>query len=227
MTDLAILVPSRGRPGNVARLAETCAKTCRTGYVLHFGFDADDLDLTANVEAAKGSRQMTRMRMGLTAWTNHLAAQYATRRPAYFASLGDDMVPITDGWDEQLITAVEHTGGGFAYPDDKRRTDIPEACVMSSSIVTALGWMALPSLDHWYIDNVWADLGNGAGCLTYCPTVVVEHRHPNVHPQTKSDATYHDAAHKFNADAAVYRRWRLYQMPADILTVKTCLSPRP
>ena len=56
MTDLALLVPSRGRPKNVARLIEACEKTCRASTVIHFGFDNDD-DREANVGAASQSRR--------------------------------------------------------------------------------------------------------------------------------------------------------------------------
>ena len=54
MTDLAVLVPSRGRPANVARLIEACAKTCRADTILHFGFDDDDDAMSANLAAADG-----------------------------------------------------------------------------------------------------------------------------------------------------------------------------
>lgn len=196
--------------------------------MLHFGFDEDDP--TPNTDAIPSSvifdpvRVTVQPRMGLVAWTNHLASRYATRPPAWFASLGDDMVPLTDGWDERLITAIEHhSGTGFAYPDDRRRTDIPEAVVMSSSIVRALGWMALPSLDHWFCDCVWRDLGMGAGCICFVPEVIVEHRHPTVTGQP-GDRTYTEAARSFDADLAAYQKWRLRQMHADVATVRTCLS---
>lgn len=218
--DLAILVPSRGRPGNVTRLADACAQTCRTNYVLAFGFDDDDMASIPPI--AHGMESWVRPRMGLTAWTNELAGLHPDA--PYLASLGDDMVPVTDGWDERLITAVEHMGGGFAYPDDRRRNDIPEAVVVDARIVKELKWFALPALEHWFIDNVWADLGRGAGDrLRWCPEVIVEHRHPNV-TGGPSDPTYHEAAGRFTKDAAAYRRWRLYDMPRDIRTVKGALS---
>ena len=222
MTDLAVLVPSRGRPQNVARLIEACEKTCRTDVLLAFGFDSDDPVLSANLAAAEYQTghdiiTWTGNRLGLAKWTNDLASEYMD--VPYLASVGDDMVPITDGWDEQLIAVLDRGGPGFAYPEDRRRSDIPEACVISTPIVRALGWMCQPSLSHWYVDNVWADLGNATGCLHYCPDVIVEHRHPNV-TGLPGDRTYSDAAAGFNADAAAYRRWRLYQMAADIDTVR-------
>lgn len=227
MTDLAILVPSRGRPESVARLVESCAKTCRTSYVLHFGFDADDEQREANIAAAGESLCDIAPRKGLVPWTNDLADFHLSMgNVSYLASIGDDMVPLTDGWDQMLITAIEHkfNGHGYAYPDDRRRNDIPEAVVVSTSVVAALGHMVPPVVDHWFCDCMWRDIGMGAACMCYVPDVVVEHRHPNVTGQP-GDQTYTDAARTYDADLVAYQKWRLYQMPADIRTVKRC-SPR-
>ena len=222
--DLAILVPSRGRPANVERLAEACAKTCRTNYDLHFGFDEDDPARPPSISAAKkaSARYTVAPRMGLTTWTNQLAKVWWDTAP-YLASLGDDMVPETDGWDAELITSVEHTGGGFAYPNDLRTDEIPEAVVVSSSIPRALGWFACPAMEHWYIDNVWRDLGSLARCLTYREDVIVVHRHPNLFNEP-GDRTYWDAAKSFNPDLAKYQRWRLRDMPGCVRTVRGVLE---
>ena len=157
----------------------------------------------------------------LTGWTNRLAADpYITDVP-YLASLGDDMVPRTLGWDAQLITAVEHMGGGFSYPFDGRRTDVPECCVADARIVRALGWFACPVLTHWYIDNVWRDLG-APDRLSYQPQVDVRHLHPNVTGQP-ADATYADAAGLFDTDLAAYQKWRLRDMRRDRETMRAAL----
>ena len=223
MTDLAILVPSRGRPANVARLVEACTKTCRTDYRLTFGFDEDDPELIENIDAASGyAGHIERPRMGLAAWTNYLAAS-ASATP-YLASVGDDHLPVTDGWDEFLIAAVQKMGGGFAYPDDERRVDIPEAVVVDTRIVRALGWMALPDLRHWYVDNVWADLGRGAGRLAFCRDVIIRHLRPDTAPGVPADATYTDAAADWDPDLRAYQKWRLYQMGKDVETVRSACS---
>ena len=217
MPDLAVLVPSRGRPENVARLVEACARTCRLDTIVAFGFDEDDDALAANLKAADGCLTSVRRRMGLAAWTNTLSALHEDTR--WQASIGDDMVPVTDGWDERLCEAAG--SAGMAYPNDRRRDDIPEAIVMSVGLVRALGWMCEPSLGHWYIDSVWRDLGTAAGCLRYLPDVVVEHRHPNVPGSgARPDATYADAAAGFASDLAAYQKWRMKRMRADIETVR-------
>ena len=217
MSDLEVLIPSRGRPESVERVVRSYALTCRADTKIRFAFDEDDPKLDANVAAAQGHSFMCGPRRTLTGWTNALAGRHARHAPA-LASFGDDHLPVTDGWDEMLLAALP-AGGGYAYPEDQRRNDIPEACVISTVIVKALGWMSPPFVTHWYQDNVWADLGRGAGCLVYCPDVIVRHLHPNV-LGTPGDATNHDAAQRYDADLAAYQRWRLRAMPQDIQTVR-------
>lgn len=222
MAGLVLLVPSRGRPHNVARLLDACAGTCQAETIVHFGFDEDDPRLLENVAAAEGLTEISvRPRMGLAAWTNELAAAHPDAE--WLCSIGDDMVPVTEGWDKQLCDAA---APGIAYPNDKRRDDIPECAVISRSIVDALGWYCEPTLEHWFIDSVWADLGRLAGCLSYLPEVIVEHRHPNVPGGDPHDATYQDAAAGFAADMAAYQKWRMRRMRQDVAKVRECLKTR-
>jgi len=222
--DLVVLVPSRGRPANITRLRKAVAATAELATVLHFGFDNDDPYLTDNIMAAGPCLFTTADRMHLAAWTNHLAGYHGEAR--YLASMGDDMVPVTPGWDRLLIREQEVIGGGFTYPDDGRRNDIPEMCVIDTRITEALGWMCEPHLTHWYVDNVWRDLGTGAGCLSYLPDVTVRHLHPNVPGGDKPDRTYNDAAESYDSDLAAYQRWRLYRMARDIRTVRGVRTPQ-
>jgi hypothetical protein len=166
-------------------------------------------------------------RRGLAAWTNFLAGScftppLATQRFRALASLGDDHVPRTEGWDSLLLAALDAMGGtGIAYPDDKRRSDIPEAAVISADIVRSLGWMCEPTLNHFYVDNVWADIARGAGCLAYVPGVVIEHVHYLTRPQLATrDATYAEAEAGGARDQQAYEHWRSARMAADIATVR-------
>lgn len=221
MADLWVLVPSRGRPGSVDRLVTSCALTCTADTRLHFAFDEDDEDLAASIAATGGHRYTVGPRAGLAAWTNDLAARHVKRGDAAaLASIGDDMVPVTHGWDEKLLGATG--GAGMAYPDDELRNDVPEAVVISTVIVAALGWMALPCCAHWYIDDAWRDLGAGAGCLTWCPDVKV--RHLNHRAGAPVDKTYTDAAASYAADGNAYRAWRLRGLPRDVARVRAAIE---
>jgi hypothetical protein len=225
MADLWALIPSRDRPENVETICRTFALTCRAHTRIHFAFDDDDPRLAESITAAAGHKYTTGPRDTLAGWTNKLAADHP--RAPYLASIGDDMVPVTDGWDERLIAVLEKNGPGFAYPNDRRREDIPEAVVISAAIVRELGGMVpvgpdgRPVVSHWYCDNMWADLGNLTNSLHYLPKVIVRHDHPNVTGRP-GDATYAHAATRFNADLAAYQRWRLAKsgMGRDVAAVR-------
>ena len=208
--------------------------------MLWFGFDHDDPALKENLAAAGAARwSVHQPRMGLAAWTNFLAGEIENTCLAsnpdhedgdacdtpYLASIGDDMVPVTPGWDRMLIEAQEKIGGGFSYPNDRRRADIPEACVIDARIVRALGWMCQPTLGHWFVDAVWRDLGQAVNRLIYRGDVIVEHRPPNVAGSGAApDATYAEAAAGFAADMAAYQKWRLKGLRSDVETVRACLA---
>ena len=190
---------------------------------LHIAVDDDDEQLPGYEYAmGKAAGEHDRLeqgpRKGLCAWTNEVAVRRAAEYP-YLASLGDDHVPLTPGWDKALIRGIERMGGtGLTYPFDGRREDIPEAVVMSSDIVQALGWMMLPDLKHFWPDNVWADLGRAAGCIRHLRAVAVDHLHPGA-KKANGDKTYAESSAKIPEDRDAYFAWRAERMAADIKTV--------
>jgi hypothetical protein len=210
----------------VDRLVRACALTCTADTRLHFAFDDDDDQREASIKAAAGHRYTVGPRQGLAAWTNELAARHVKRLDTRaLASIGDDMVPVTHGWDEKLLGALP-LRGGFSWPEVMRTQEqgrdptVPEAIVISAGIVAALGWMAMDKCTHWYIDNVWRDLGNLTGSIVHCPDVVIKHMHPNVPGGDRPDQTYHDAARSYAADNAAYAKWRMFRMRADALKIQ-------
>jgi len=227
--DLLIVVPSRGRPQNIARLLDAVHATAKMKTRVHIAVDDDDPELDRYEYVLKqaggdGDDMTVGSRKGLAEWTNYLATTYAGSYP-FLASLGDDHVPYTPGWDKALIRAIVEMGGtGFSYPWDGTREDIPEAVVMSSDIVTALGWMCLPGLSHWFVDNVWADLGRGAGCLRHLRAVKVEHA-------WKGDQTSKESSESLAADRAAYYAWRrserMQQDVDTVLALREARVPQP
>ena len=228
--DMLVIIPSRGRPESVRRVITAAAATATAMTDIMFGFDEDDPELEANVAACVpaggvGAGYRVGPRKGLVAWTNEIAAELVAGYRAAF-SMGDDHVPVTPGWDDALLRALAESGPGFAYPNDGVRDDIPEACAVSSEVITALGWMCEPSMEHYFTDNTWADIGRHAGCLTYLPDVVVEHVNYVSRPKSvERDQTYRDNEKRFGADQAAYYAWRSGRMTDDVAQV--LLARRP
>jgi hypothetical protein len=201
--DLLIITPTRGRPDSARRLAEAVRATATAETDLLFAVDEDD----PSYAEMDGLLVIRGPRATCGQWTNKLAAEHGSRYRA-LASLGDDHVPETEGWDAQLLGAIDDIGGtGIAYGNDTAQgQNLPTAPVISSDIVAALGWMFLPAMIHYYCDNAWKDIAGGAGCLRYVPDVVIRHLHPN-YGTAPRDATYAEADPAMTADSQAYQRY--------------------
>ena len=226
--DLIILVPSRGRPASVARLIAACQETCQARTALFFAFDNDDPWLGKYMhemsEAPFSTAYIVGPRDTLAGWTNAMA-RMAVSEAGALASLGDDHVPLTPGWDKLLLDAItDHGGTGIAYGNDLLQgQNLPTAPVISANVAAALGWFCEPSLAHMYVDNVWRDLGQGAGCLHYVPEVVIEHRHPQA-SKAGHDATYAGSESRMGQDGVAYQQWCRERREQDVGKVRALLS---
>ena len=226
IADLAVLVPSRGRPENLARLITEVHRTAKGRTHVIAGVDEDDprlkdyIALRKTLLAPGDYIHTSHLRQNLVQWTNKLA-HLTEGKYRFYASLGDDMVPRTPGWDIKLTGAIDEDfgGTGIAYPWDGIRDDIPEAYVISADLVTTLGWVMQPTLKHFYNDNVWADIGHGAGCIRQLRGVVVDHVNVGT-GRAVVDQTALDNGQKIASDKEAYDAWCRSGRAADIQKVK-------
>lgn len=221
MTDLIVLVPTRGRPHNVRRLQGALASLNQAATKLVLGVDTDDperggyegLTLRGNVELAL----VEPAGPGMVGALNQLAERYVDQAGA-LGFLGDDHLPRTAGWDARLLAALAAQGGGVAYGNDLvHGPNLATAVVLDARIPAALGYMAPPSLRHLYVDNVWLDWGRELGKLTYLPDVVIEHLHPIV-GKAPEDERYAavNTGEMFNRDRAAYEAYVAGNLGTDL-----------
>jgi hypothetical protein len=229
--DLLVITPSRGRPGNVARLLDAVHATARAETHVAVAVDDDDPDLAAyevvmGRHGGEGDWLTHGPRAGLIAWTNQVAVPQASDYAA-LASFGDDHLPRTPGWDAALLRAIGDMGGtGIAYPWDGVREDIPEAPVVSTDIVQALGWLLNPACAHYFGDDTLGAVGRGAGCLRHLRAVWVEHLTPAA-GKAPGDATYRDNTASISADKAAYQLWRQEHLAAAVAAVRSLREREP
>lgn len=179
---LAVIVPTRGRPGNAARLAAAFRETDARGAVAVFVADADDPALPAYRELVD-SGALPRLMVyeqggGMCAALNYAATRYA---PLYEALgfMGDDHLPRTAGWDQMILDELDSLEPRVVYGNDLLQgPNLPTAVFLQSRLVTALGFMAPGIMRHLYLDNFWKELGERLGGLRYLDDVVIEHLHP-------------------------------------------------
>jgi hypothetical protein len=227
MRDLLVITPTRGRPASASRLLDAVVRTTTAVTDLFFGVDNDDGAYEGDwptfrrSDGSYGIRLLRGPRATCGEWTNRIAAEFGHEYRAV-ASLGDDHLPVTPGWDAALLAAIDEMGGtGIAYGDDGLQGQfLPTAPVISSDIVAALGWVFYPPVVHVFADNVWLDLGREAGCLRYVPEVRVEHLHYTA-GLSPHDQTYADRDPFWAQDEAAYQAWRRDGMDADAEKIRT------
>lgn len=216
MTDLIVLVPTRGRVANALRLAEAMTELNRADTRLVLGVDADDPDLDAYRKVAPVTVVEPRG-PGMVGALNQLVEAHGEATGA-LGFLGDDHCPRTVGWDTHLVEALYAQRGGIAYGNDLvHGANLATAVVMDARIPRTLGYMAPPTLQHLYVDNVWLDWGRGLDQLTYLPHVVIEHLHPLV-GKAASDERYvvvnNDAM--FERDRLAYEEYKALGLGLDL-----------
>lgn len=223
MSDLAIVVPTRGRPRNARVLAEAFAQTCTAGSRLVFAVDSDDPALDLYVEVA-GAGRADLLVCGpwqpMVPKLNRVAVQVINDGGAPFAIgfMGDDHLPRTAGWDAAILAALRGLGTGVVYGDDLlQRERLASAWAMTADIVAALGRMVPAPVEHMYCDNAVMDLARGADCLRYLPDVVIEHLHPMAGKADWDPGYWRvNSIGQYAADEQAYQTWRTGQMWVDV-----------
>lgn len=211
------MVPTRNRRAGAARLLDSYLLTRQADTDLVFLADDDDRDY--GLELPAGVWTERRPRLPVSAKLN-LAADEHAGRYKNLMYIGDDHVAVTPGWDRILLKALETPG--FAYCDNQRRDDVPESVAISSMIVKALGWFALPTVQHYWMDNAWGKLGRATGCLRYRPAAVMPHLH-YADGNAPEDEIYRYARQFKEQDWKAYQEWLVMQMPIEVRLLKGIL----
>lgn len=203
MSDLVIIVPSRGRPDAAVQLAQAFTDTAAAARLV-FAVDEDDPTRFAYAEALSHYPATTvhyaPAPSTMVKALNAIAGTYANEAQA-LGFMGDDHRPRTRHWDAMYLAALDALGTGIVYGDDLLQGErIPTQVAMTADIVRVLGHMAPATLTHLYVDNYWKALGEGAECIRYLPDVVVEHMHP-----IAGKAEW-DAGHKRVNEQSMYQR---------------------
>jgi len=227
MGRLMIMTPVRGRRANLQRLLKSYEDTCDFADMVVI-MDPDDLATYDGVDWGRAGTMVLDPRGMIGPKRNAAAARYAGEYDALMCA-EDDIVYATPHWDTILMDALDGMGGtGMVYPNDDRRVDVPENVLISSDIVRALGWFCEPSMEHYYIDDAWAALGRGAGCLKFVPEVLFENFHYTMGKAgtTERDATYSQAETLGARDRQAFQAWQRDKMAADIAVVKDLLAAK-
>lgn len=207
MVSIWVLTPSRGRPAKAAECYQAFLDTrVLPDTKMSFIVDADDDTFREYEHLPMLTYEHEGGGMGPP--LNAGALDVASKCDI-IGFIGDDHRFRTRGWDKTITEALASMGGGVAYGDDlAQRHNLATQVFISSPVVVALGWMALPGAKHLWLDNTWMTLGSGMNRLMYVPQVVIEHIHPYF-GKAEWDEGYAraNASEVIDHDRAVYEAW--------------------
>lgn len=235
MSDLILIIPTRGRPQAVAQLALSFRAACTARTRLVIAVDDDDPEVQAYTDAVQAAREvfpdtvlLVQTAPGCMANALNMATEWAVRDSPgarAYGFMGDDHRPRTVGWDSAYLRTLD-SAPGIVYGNDLiHGKNLPTQFAVSGPVVRELGFLSPEGLRHMYIDNYWRDIGNAADCLSYLDGVVVEHMHP-VAAKSEYDEGYArvNAPEVFEHDAGVYAAYMDAHRERDVRTIREALS---
>lgn len=190
------ILPSRGRPHNVARFLQAYESTGATTQVL---LRIDDDDSGYDVSHENWIVEVG-PRLPLSDIYNGIYRHY---RCPWYGFIADDIVPETLNWDTRLIDVAAHDG--MAVPSGGHELHGTPHFVLGADLVHSVGWLCLPGLHRLYIDTVWGDIASQRGVLRRVPEVVLAHHHFS-NGKALMDATYRKPNR--DEDRKTYENWR-------------------
>jgi hypothetical protein len=216
LATLAVVVPTRGRPQNAARLINQWEVTGADSQLI-FRVDEDDPELD-------GYRALN-----LTPWGEPVAmvvgeslrmggalnelGRIVAQAVDVLGFMGDDHLPHGAQWDRIIRRAFSWSGGEplVIYGNDLiQGPELPTAVFLDARIVRTLGYVVPPGLIHLFMDNYWKWLGTHLGTITYMPNLIIEHLHPLV-GKAPHDERYAavNADDVWQHDERVFEEWVL------------------
>lgn len=140
----------------------------------------------------------------------------------------DDLRPQTPEWDKTLIEAINGKNIVTCEDGQQGNTRMAGITLFSGGVLRALGYMFPPNFWHTYADNVWEDIGRGANCWDFVPSVLIAHDHPFTDQKldpAKVDDTGLKSYGQQQRDAEAYALWCQSERQAAIARVKAlCAS---
>jgi hypothetical protein len=221
------LCPSRGRPEKAQEAWDSFEKTkSRDSSSMWFIVDEDDESFEEYGKRVPTTSVEPSGRRGMVDPLNTVVRQTWSRCDV-IGFVGDDHRFRTVGWDEIFETQLASVGGGLAYGFDGnwRDGEIPTQIFISTNILKALGWMALPAARHLYVDNAWRVIGEKLNRLYYFPDILIEHMHP---AYSKADwdegYTLVNSSEMYDHDRTAFELWLQTSAEEDVDRVRQSLA---
>lgn len=241
--ELAVIVPTRGRPGNIRKVISAWDFTNAWDVAdLILAVDGDDPQVDGYHqilgEFLDGVPHGAPSPLGILRYETWMpmvpkleeAVAHTLAEGRYFALgfAGDDHLPQTIDWAKVYLDQLHELGSGMVYSDDGYQgRNLSSEWAITADVVAALGRMVPAPVEHMYSDVSLLDLMDAAGAVRHLPQVRIEHMHPIV-KKAEDDEQYKrvNSREQFKKDEVTYNAWTRTRKAADVATVRALRTGR-
>ena len=241
MRDLAVLIPTRGRPGNVRKVISawdfTNAWDCADMVLVIDQDDPEYPGYLALVEETQhpdsgGPLIKTYQVPAHVPMVHKLNDAACALAPGWFALgfAGDDHLPQTIGWAARYLATLRELGTGMVYGDDGYQgVKLSTEWAMTSDVVCALGRMVPAPVEHMFCDNAVLELFTAARAVRHLPEVRIEHRNPYAGGKASMDDQYKrvNSRDQMSRDRRAYQSWQRSTLAEHVAAVRSLRAGRP
>ncbi len=242
--DLAIIVPTRGRPENVRKVIGAWDFTNAWDVAdLVLVADEDDpaypeyVDLFEEFsETVPGGTRNQLFMISIPRWLPmvhklELAVSNLVFPGQYFAVgfAGDDHLPRTINWAQTYLANLRALGTGMVYGDDGYQGEkLSTEWALTTDVIRAWGRMIPARVEHMYCDQALLEVMTDAGAVRYLPQVQIEHMHPHA-KKASNDEQYArvNSAEQFTKDRKIYQAWAAGERVGHAAAVRKLRTGRP
>lgn len=205
MNRVSVLLPTRGRPGNVRRVVESARATADLPPDFVFYVDDDD---PASVEAVTGvgATLLVGPRIVLSEAWNRC---YEEARHDVVMHCGDDIIFRTSGWDRLVLEKFDEVPDKIAFVHG--RDGFQDAALGTHGFVhrrwvETVGYFVPPYFASDYNDLWLTEVADALGRRYYLPELYTEHMHPVI-GKGPLDRTHQERIARHSAEDCD-RTWR-------------------
>lgn len=210
------ICPSYGRPDELKKMMDSFYDTCMPINDLMVVLHPDDPQLPEYMKICAPTHYLLNPGT-VTECINKTFKDFPDY--TYYHLTNDDVIYHTASWDYKLSFFIEEYGTGIAYGNDLfHKHELPTFPFISAKLAKAVGYLQEPSLNRYFGDLVWKELGNSANCLYYLKDVIIEHLHILA---GKSDNPIDDRI--YTIDHISYIKWEMINKYLDAHRIKEAL----
>lgn len=177
MTRIALICPTRGRPVQFKRMADSAFRTAENPDNIHIYFYVAESDPYKDYYP---NLERTSRFLGYD-WSAVMASNYLAQEAHgsdLFFMACDDTVFSTPHWDKALIDAYDSKPHVYSLLDS-RSTDGTPHPIVTKEYIAAMGYFMPPIFLHWFADSWTVDIAKANNCFTHLKDYLLIHDKPS------------------------------------------------